>query len=57
MSTLLTCPEVCAKLKVRKTTLYKWLREDETFPRQIQLGPRVVRWKEHEIDAWIDNHV
>lgn len=53
MSQLLTVHEVCAKLKVQKTTVYKWLKEDPSFPRQITLGPRVVRWQEEALDTWV----
>lgn len=54
MTDLLTIEDVCARLKVQKTTVYKWLREDPTFPKQIKLGPRVVRWKAHELSDWIE---
>lgn len=53
MTDLLTIQEVCAKLKVKKNTVYNWLREDQTFPKQIQLGPRCVRWKAADLEAWI----
>jgi excisionase family DNA binding protein len=53
---LLTVKDVCAKLKVTKSTVYKMLREDPSFPRSITIGPRVVRWKEADLTAWIDDH-
>ena len=54
MSDLLTIEDVCAKLKMTKTKLYKLRREDATFPKQIKLGPRAVRWKEGELNAWVE---
>jgi prophage regulatory protein len=57
MSELLTIKDVCYKLKVTKTTVYKWLHEDPTFPKQITLGPRVVRWKADELEQWLQNRV
>jgi prophage regulatory protein len=57
MPNLLTIHEVCEKLKVQKTTVYKWLRDDPTFPKQIKLGPRVVRWREKELTAWLESRV
>lgn len=53
MPNLLTIKDVCEKLKVKKNTVYSWLKDDPTFPRQIRLGPRVVRWDEDELTKWI----
>jgi len=54
MSNLLRIDDVCAKLKMTKTTVYKLRREDSTFPRQIKLGSRAVRWKEDELNKWVE---
>ena len=54
MSNLLTIEDVCGKLKMTKTTVYKLRREDATFPKQIKLGPRAVRWKEDELNDWVE---
>lgn len=53
MPNLLTIREVCELLKVKKTTVYKWVREDPTFPKQIHLGPRVVRWDADQLAEWV----
>lgn len=57
MSNLLTIEDVCAKLKMTKTTVYKLRREDSTFPKQIKIGPRAVRWKEDELQDWVNQQV
>jgi excisionase family DNA binding protein len=57
MPNLLTIKDVCERLQVRKTTVYKWIREDQTFPKQVRLGPRVVRWDEDQLGAWIRTRI
>jgi len=37
-----------------RNTIYRWMKDPEVkFPRQYQLGPRRVAWKESEILAWM----
>lgn len=36
-----------------KSTIYTYIKRG-TFPTQIQLGPRVVGWRESEVLAWLD---
>ena len=51
---LLTRPEVEARCRISRTTLYRLMRED-TFPEPIKIGAKAVRWKSGEIDAYIDS--
>ena len=39
-----------------RSTIYQRLAED-TFPKQIHLGPRSVGWLASEVDAWIAGRV
>ena len=45
--------EVEARLGVTRSTLYRWMRDGEGFPEPIQLGPRAVRWRESEVEAFL----
>lgn len=38
---------------VKKSTIYKWIREGH-FPRPVRLGENSVGWREVEVQAWID---
>ena len=37
-----------------RSTVYKWIA-DMGFPRPVRAGARASRWREEEIQAWIDN--
>ena len=57
-TTFLTGPEVCAWLKISKSTLYLWVQRG-IFPKPKILGlPEkngTSRWIESEIQEWLDN--
>lgn len=40
------------QLAVSEPTLWRWLKEDPTFPRPVKLAPRVTVWRISEIEAW-----
>jgi prophage regulatory protein len=44
--------QVCERVGLRKTTIYKLLARDG-FPRPVRLGARTTAWHSDEIDAWI----
>lgn len=51
---ILRLPAVEEKLGVKSSTIWKYVREMEGFPRPISIGPRAVGWSEQEIDAWLE---
>ncbi len=51
---LLPIREVLRRLNISRSTLYRWIKL-ERFPRPLELGPQVVRWRESEVTAWIDS--
>ena len=51
---LLTVREVCALLRISRTSLYDWLAAGR-FPKPIHLQPNVPRWREDDVRAWIDS--
>lgn len=66
---LLSPKEVCEKLGIGRSTLWRWSRiegpaakTDPTarrmpgFPYAIHLGERCVRFKAIEIDEWVAQH-
>ncbi len=50
---LLTIESVAKLTALCRATIYRWVAAGR-FPRPIQLGPRTVRWKSAEVDAWIN---
>ena len=46
--------EVAARLGITRGTLYKILKADPDFPRPIHITPKNPRWREGDIDAWIE---
>lgn len=51
--TLLKLTDVCARTSMGKTSIYRKI-DQGTFPAPVQVGPKMVRWKKSEIDAWIN---
>jgi excisionase family DNA binding protein len=49
----LTIAEVCAELKVSRSTFYYW-RQLGKAPRCLVLPNREIRIRRDELDAWID---
>lgn len=51
--TLLRMSEVCRRVGLGKSTVYRRIAEGE-FPKGVDLGGGVVGWRSDEIEAWID---
>ena len=41
-------------LAVSEPTLWRWLKEDPTFPKPVKLSGRVTAWKISEIESWAE---
>ena len=50
---LLRLPEVEAVVGVKKSKIYSLVQEGQ-FPAPVRLGPRSVRWRLTDVQAWID---
>lgn len=46
--------KAAAYVGVSKNTMYRWHREDPTFPRLIRIGQRSSGWRVTDLDAWLD---
>lgn len=46
----LTVAEVCAKLRISRTTLYRLVRRG-IVPAPIELAPAMKRWKDSDLEA------
>ena len=51
---LLRLPAVEAMAAMKKSKLYDLVRQGQ-FPAPVRLGPRSVRWKSTDVEAWIAN--
>jgi prophage regulatory protein len=47
-------PEVCHKTGASRATIWRWVKNDPSFPLRFQLSPGITCWDEGEILAWID---
>jgi prophage regulatory protein len=47
-------PEVLERVGVSWMTLLRWERLGR-FPKRCKIGPRVVAWRESDIDKWFAN--
>ncbi len=50
-SRFLRLPEVLARVGMKKSAVYAWVREGR-FPAPVTLSARCVVWPETEIEAW-----
>jgi prophage regulatory protein len=52
MNQLATAKEVCALLRIGRTTLWRWVKEG-SFPRPLTVGAHCTRWRQAEIEEWL----
>ena len=52
---LLTRAQVQERLSISRTSIYRLLESDESFPRPLRISGRTLRWREAAIAAWIDS--
>ncbi|WP_415355640.1 AlpA family transcriptional regulator [Halioglobus sp. Uisw_031] len=50
---ILRLPEVIHKTGLSRSSIYLKIGES-AFPTPVHLGPRMVGWRQGDIDAWID---
>lgn len=50
---LITSQEVCKRLSISRTTLWKWKQEFPDFPKGIRMSPTKTLFKASEIEAWV----
>lgn len=49
---LLRVQNVLQAFGVSRSTLWRW-RMSGTFPKPIQLGPRIIAWRQTDLDNWL----
>ena len=52
-TTLLRLPEVCRRLGLGRTSIYRQMAADPTFPRPVRVTEHAVAWVEVEVEAFI----
>ena len=50
---LMTRQDVEKMLSLGRSTIYRGMKEG-WFPLPIRIGPRAVRWKRSEVEAWLE---
>ena len=54
--TLLQLKPVVKRTGFGKSTIYAWMNSDPPkFPKPVRVGGRAVRWRESDIDRWIED--
>ena len=51
---LLRLREVKEITGMGRSTVYRRMQEGD-FPRPVKIGPAAVRWRESEVDAWVES--
>ncbi|MFG6575953.1 helix-turn-helix transcriptional regulator [Sulfitobacter sp. 1A15333] len=46
--------ELAARLSISRSTVWRWIRENHTFPRPYALSSGCKRWKLTEVDEWVE---
>jgi len=44
--------QVAARYGVNRTTLWRWVKKDPSFPKPISLSIGCTRWRLEDLDAW-----
>lgn len=52
-TTILRLRDVMARTGLKRSSIYLAIHE-RGFPKQVQLGPKAVGWREEEVEAWLD---
>lgn len=51
-TTIIRLPETMRRTGLSRSQIYVLIRSGK-FPRQVDLGPRIVGWIEEEVQSWI----
>lgn len=55
---ILRVPIVMKRIGIGRATLYRWIKEDPTFPRPVKIGAKsVVGFIEAEVDQWLEARI
>lgn len=49
----LSAKEVCRRLRISRTTLWRLQREDESFPKALVISKRSVRFGWSAVQEWV----
>lgn len=49
---ILRLPEVCQRLGVGTTTIWRWAKQGTLIP-PVRIGQRSVGWRESDLNDWI----
>lgn len=44
--------QLALRYSVHRSTLWRWVKTDPTFPQPVKLSAGCTRWKLSEIEAW-----
>lgn len=47
--------KLCEELGIPMSTLYRWLDDDPTFPKRVQLGTKAVAFRRDDVEEWIES--
>ena len=53
MSKLIRDIEVAKRFDISRGTVWEWVKNG-TLPPPIRLGPRAVRWRESDLENWLE---
>jgi len=54
MDKFLRLKEVTQICAISRSTIYRFM-ENGTFPKSVDLGPRLIAWRESDIQEWFCN--
>ncbi|WP_084619943.1 AlpA family phage regulatory protein [Devosia chinhatensis] len=44
--------QLAERFSIKRTSVWRWVKVDPSFPRPIRLTAKCTRWRETEILAW-----
>ncbi|TFD80366.1 helix-turn-helix transcriptional regulator [Cryobacterium fucosi] len=54
---LLTAKDLSAQTGMSMSTIYRKRSTGESLPRAVKLGGHAVRWRQSDVDSWIEEQL
>lgn len=52
---LLRAPSMCELLGISKATLWRWVSDDQEFPKPLKISEKTRAWRLAEVRAWMNS--
>lgn len=54
-NSLIRVTELATMLSVSRSTIWRWVKDNSTFPNPIKVSDKVTAWRRNEIQDWLQS--